>query len=627
MLCGPKFGMYKSGAAVVPLADWDFRTPVTQSFGSASATHQYLLQQTSGNYNDTGTGTTANIDTFTAGLQGQSRPGIWNGTDYTSIKAWETGGATARAAVSDTSVFDSNNTDLYFRIMFAICRAPTSAAVLTEKRTGVAAGWSVEVQTDGTIDVIIEDASANTITVSLTGNHCDGAPHYLEFFYDDSADELTVNSDLDDGNAATSTVAVTGSLTNAVAWRLGDPDSGVTASLFQVFLAEGGEGAAAQTMFDETGWWTHATDPSGLLDAPVRASLISVPVAAGYVAHFSDDTLPIGYAPELTTDASGRGLFTNSVITNLIDYSEELINWTSSNMTETDNFGDAPDGFRSATKLAATANNGYSANTWTSVAATKYTISVWIKEITVGCTGRLIFYSETGSVELASTVFTATSSWDNRVSVTATTNAGQVSSSLRIEIDTNTEECYAWGAQAELATHPTAYIRTTGATAATALPVYLTTMTAGQYCKNDHGEIEMTLINTENKTGNHRFLHISTGTGTAAELDLWDTTGNDFSIIGKEGSGTIVWNDQTTTGVNPTLNEATIVIKWAEDGTLANSADFSRQVNGGTLLEDIGTYTGSDLATKVRFGNYKSPSTSFATNAVYQRLRIWEAVR
>jgi len=437
---------------ITKIATIDLSTPVTQTFGSVNATHKYLLQELSGNYADTGTGTTADIDTFTAGLQGQSRPGIWDGSSYTAIKAWETDGATSRAAVSNVSVFDSDDTDLYFRIEFAISEAPAVAAVLTEKRTGVAAGWRVEVQTDGTIDMIIEDASSNTVTVSLAGDHCDAAPHYLEFFYDDSEDELTVNSDVDAGNAATTTAAVTGSLTNAVAWRLGDPDSGVTAGLMQVFLAEGAEGAAAATMFAETGWWTHGTDPTGLMSVTNRATTVTVPVSATQMASFAGGAtlatcqLPIAYHANLSV-ATKLGLFGNGILTNRITYSEKFSQWTQTGTSTTvDNQTSSPSGFKNASLFTAGADNDFiTSNAFATSSTWWMTMGVWVKESTVGVTGRIIWWNSTGAAEEGSKVFTATGDWqwipfDDRAT------AGNVNMSMKIEIDTNGESVYVWGA-------------------------------------------------------------------------------------------------------------------------------------------------------------------------------------
>jgi hypothetical protein len=479
------------------LADLDFRTPSTQALGSANATHQYLLQETSGNYADTGTGTAADITAFTAGLQGQSRPGIWNGSSVTAIKAWEADGATARAAVTDTSVFDSNNTDLYFRIEFAIASAPAAAAVLTEKRNAAAAGWTAEVQTDGTIDVIIEDESTNTITVSLVGNHCNGAPCYLELFYDDAADELTVNSNLDAGNAATDTSTVTGTLTNAKAWRLGDPDTGATAALFQVFLAEGAEGAAAATMFAETGWWTHGTHDD--LTTASRNSLISYEVAAGQVAHWSGGTtpatcqLPSAYHSAFT-HASKLGLLCNSAIVNQVFDSEDFTSaqWTKTTATITANSADAPDGFRSACLMESTAAGARVTDDMTNLlGSTQYTCSIWVKRATGSdVDGTLRLYDNNSAGYVATQAYTATDTWQ-RISVTGTLTAGAAGGQMDLWITTDTEDLYIWGAQCELGDKATSLVRTSGASAALVKSDYTA---LGAYVNESVGEIVATAV-------------------------------------------------------------------------------------------------------------------------------------
>jgi len=587
---GGLLAMLRGAASAAPtlLADFDFSAPVVQSFGSANATHRYLMQELSGNYADTGTGTAYDIDTFTAGLQAQARPGIWNGSSYIAINAWETDGATARAAVSNTSVFDSNNTDLYFRIEFAISATPAAAAVLTEKRDAANAGWTVEVQTDGTIDVIIEDAGANTATVSLVGNLCDGAPHYLEFFYDDSADELTVNSDIDLGNAATNVSAVSGSLTNSVAWRLGDPDSGVTAGLFQIFLAEGAEGAAAATMLAESGWWANATDPSSLLDPPDRGSLISVSVASTAVAHFADDTLPIGFDAAFS---AGYGLYCNNALTNIVLQSEQLgvSGWNDFNTTRADNQLDSPDGFRSASTVTASANDGA---IWDQRAATasEYTLSCWVKRGGGSdAAGKLKLYDTTNAAFVGSTSFTATDTWQ-LVTVTGTMLAGCIAQRHYCYVDISGESISFSEVQHNDEDRRSAYARTAGGAASIVQSDYRAT---GDHVNEDTGELEVVFV--KKKMPPSGDVHYVYDTVTAADRRaLYIDDAGALKFLVNDSAGSLVAT--ITLGTVVVDTEYTAICQWDKDAGLDSNSVRGKvnavaKVSGGSGFTAGGGYT------------------------------------
>src|SRR5690606_22590378 len=114
------------------------------------------------------------------------------------------------------------------------------------------------------------------------------------------------------------------------------------------------------------------------------------------------------------------------------------------------NLKDSPRGFREAVRLTATADNGTSELLYTTTAATQYTQAVLVRaDADNVMTGRLIMYDDTGATEVDSVAFTATEAWQ-LVTLTATTNAGQVSTGFRIEIDDNNAILHAFRATAVL---------------------------------------------------------------------------------------------------------------------------------------------------------------------------------
>lgn len=485
---GSKFA---SDAGATVLFDADFTTPSTSwsagrtGFSSAYADTEWQFQTYSSGYAaDTGSGTLTN----TGGLTGQTAVGIWDGSSYTGRNAWEVQSINDYLQCSNTTACDSNNEDFCFRLVFRAYEDWTNGRYLLSKR--LTNGWLLYQQSN-TLRLFISDGTnAISLFAPASITEGDGALHYVTGWYDYSADMLYMKSDLF-SEVSTSTATMTGSISNSEAFIVGNRHGTQNVGMIGTQFCYVGHcaGANAQAMYDEE-FWNHATDPTGLLTTATRASAISAEVAAGYVAHFSDNQLPIGYHSAFS-HTSKLGLYCNSATTNLLTYSEALSNWTQSGTsTTTDNSTDSPDGFRSASLITAGAVNDFIKLNFTTVAATEYTISVHVLESTVGCTGRLIFYDETGAAELASQTFTCTSSWDNVVSVTATTNGGQVSSSIRIEIDNNTESLYAWGAQAELGDGRTAYIRTNGASASLAACDYR----GGSNMKSLAGEVASTFV-------------------------------------------------------------------------------------------------------------------------------------
>ncbi len=467
------------------LVNLDFSVPVEQVLGSPNATHQYLLQNTvAGNYPDTGTGTTADINNFAAGAKEQVSVGVWDGSSYDSIKAWEAlvEASNQRAWVSDASVFDSNNTKLYVRVYFRAF--DTSAArTIISKRQGSNAGWDMILNNNGTLTLVIEDTTGSITGKVSSGFHGDGALHYAEFFYDTEADELTFNTDQDPGNVPLDVSVVTGSITTASFFTLGNAST----AHIQVVAVEGAEGDAAATMFAETGWWTHATSPSAELDAPLRNSPVSIPVAPGRVAHFAPDTVTIGYDEAF---ASGLGLYCNNEIENLVPSSELSTGAVNTNITPTDLAADSPDGLRSATSLLATAANGNQSKVCTTTASTQYTATAHIEEVTAGVPGRVIMHDESNAAELGSQAFVGTGT-PQSVSVVASTVVGGISTSVRVEIDNDTESAVAWGWQLEQGAGNGVGVRTSGAAASALQSDYRAT---GDFVNEDTGEIEAVFV-------------------------------------------------------------------------------------------------------------------------------------
>lgn len=465
-LMGETFG-------VRTLYNLDFSSPVTAfDFSSAYADDQWLMQEGSGTYtNDLGG--TALTNNGGNGLMGQIAVGLYNGSDYSSRKAWEVrpgagDGTDYLHTSSDTATLDCDNEDVCIVIVFRCPKATTGT--IFSKRGAVGegyAGYSLYGSGSGWITFCVDEGDGvNQFTQALATPYDDGAWHVAKLWYDHSAKELHGKTELNSfANVAT---GLTGSLTNSGEFEVGRWTGGSSTASpnLQVAYVGGCTGANAEAMYNEA-VVLPGTDPTGKLVTKTRASAIAYWVGDGYVNTFSKNTTPIVWEPALASGAGGYGLLCNMATTNLVPYSDLSTGATETNCSSTDGYADAPDGQRTATLLTASSNGGFQEKVCVTVASTAYCGSVFIKESTVGVTGTVELYDLSNGATIGNTPFTATSSWQ-RVEIAGSTIAGGISTGLRVTIDTSAETVLVWGAQLEKGDAASHYIRTIGASAASA---------------------------------------------------------------------------------------------------------------------------------------------------------------
>lgn len=467
-----------SANANLPLSDLDFSRPVPQSFPETAESFAALVQApaalpssillmegTSGNLVDE----LGNVDLANQGpvaLQGQRAVGFSNGVDMISKRAIETTSNSSRFEESDNTKYDVGLGSFAHTIVFRV-RDGGLDQYLFRKRNSE--GAYLRIRPNGDLWWFMVGATGNKL-VQLPGIHNDGAWHVAICGYHEATNQTFAYSDLGSNLIDAGTL---GSLSNTDFFTYCD-----TAKETQLAYAAFLEGAAAEALLElgvsgVTNFWTHGSSPVGPLVVQDRNSVVSVPVSAdGSIGHYGRDTVAIGYSAAFT-GPSKFGLVVNDAVENLVTESEDLFQWTDKLATVVSPlWGDAPDGFRGATKLRVTADNGYHGTIMATTASTQYTLSCYLKTADVGAvSGRLIFYDLTGGAEIASKVFTSTDGWI-RETLTATSAIGQVSSSLRIELDTNTNSVQAWGAQCELGAYATFYVRSLLGVATTSVRSY-----------------------------------------------------------------------------------------------------------------------------------------------------------
>lgn len=458
---------------ITPLSLFDFSAPLTSwkdgfsGFTSPNSTDEWGLQETSGSYsNNVGSATLSDF----SGYQGQTAVGLWDGSSYTSHKAWEGAGSGIYLQASDVSALETDTDSLAGRIVFRMLGAPSSFAELISKLLPGVGGWRLRFSSTTQVAFQIHDGT-NYVDARFNGDisqFWDGSWHYISFYWDAPNSTLYLKSDVFSEQTGSSSTLTSGIATSKTL-RVGET-TGV--KNIQVAYIGGAVGTTEAASHYSEDFWQHAGDPTGLLTTKARATAISVPVDSEHVAHFAPNTLAIGYNANFS-DGSKRGLYCNTAIQNLQPYSEDLTGWINSNTTDAPSVGDALDGFRSAGSVTATANAGALYRNHPAVANTAYTFSVWIKRNGGSdVTGTLIERDIDAAINTTQ-AFTATDTWQ-RVSVTYT-HGGTATLGGRsyITIDNSGESILVWGMQVEAGSYPTAYIRTSGAAATLSASSYI----------------------------------------------------------------------------------------------------------------------------------------------------------
>ena len=601
-----------------PLWDFDFRTPVTQNFDASllgTFDHEWQFQEETGDVEDQ-IGS-ADFSIVNSPLQNREAIGLWNGTSYVARKAIEVvgDGNTDGFSLASAGVFDPGSGSFAFKLSFRIARAVAALSNLVEKRDAVfGAGWELDLNTDGTLVFTCENAAGTTTSSIATGNHADGAWHTTLIVRDVTGGNQYIKSDLGSDSDAT----VAGDITSAVALKLlgagqrGGPHA-------QITHAAGVLGANAEALgaADMTDFWKLGSDPTGLLTTQSRTSLITVPVSANRVSHFAINKLPIGWHSALNDGAGGLGLYCNNAVTNLLTDSELLSNWTQSGTSSTvDDQTDAPDGFKSASELTAGADNDLVSQTFTTAGGNTYTLSVWIKESTVGVTGRIIM-TNAADAELGAQAFTATSEWQ-LVALTAATVAGSTSK-FKIEIDTDTESVFAHGAQAALGTGRGAGIRTAGATAS---------LIEGNYRSTDKvptelARIEATWIYTRGRGGDQAVW--SSEVLQDWRANYFDSNTDGFQNHFRDSSSLAWWTPEAG---DPDIETLYVdITRWdITAGRIPEDATYTaaRHINGvSTVTPSTSTSLVAETERDICFGRLFSAAS--ALDGFIERLQIWDA--
>lgn len=621
------FSLYlESVASPKVKSDLDFRKLVKNNFfGSPSALEQdfWDMQTLLGNkdYKNSantsygaGTATLSNV----GGLVSQTAYGVSNGIDLSSYNCWEASTISDYLIASDVTAGDSNLEDFALRVTLRLGNAPTGVSSIVGKlESATTPGWLLYM-TNSSLRFFIRDNDGITIDSiigSVQAEISDGAVHTISVFYHYNTTTLYIKGDTF-AQVSFDVSALTDSITNTQALRIGSSHVDTVPNL-QV-LSFGFTKAATSNDYYTEAPVMPGQDPTGSLITISRATTISVQVdATGNICHYGQHMVTIGKSSEITD--VGYALAVNDAVTNLVSDSEDFSTWTALNCIPVGRSVDSPDGFRNMTKLEVSSALGYIEHAMTTVSATLYTISIYIRDADTGSTtGKLVLYDTIGDSVISTQTFTTTSALQ-RISLTATTLS--VGSALRVELDVIDTNVHIWGAQCELGGYATFYVRSIGASATSVRSHYR----ANFQTDREFGQIR-SVSNKVAVRGNVALWNCASSSGNENRIRLIANSVNNTvnSYDGVGGSETSVIRAHANT-----LAEEIFVYTWDQSAAGDNTGGYEAILNyqGVDYLAAASPWEGSvGVGADVINLDIGSISGSFVQPGFYQRITSYRGV-
>jgi len=251
-------------------------------------------------------------------------------------------------------------------------------------------------------------------------------------------------------------------------------------------------------------------------------------------------------------------------------YSEDFTNanWAATDLTVTSNSAVAPDGNTTADTITADVAGGQFQFAYAGTIGETYTTSFWVKRKTGVGAIRI------RGVDNISTNVTVTNEW-TRVSITNTASATTIR--IGLKLSNAGDEVYLWGAQSEVGSLPSSYIRnlTTGTT--TRLADTLSKTELSGYINSNEGTLLMDVILLEGETAKQ----FSITNGTTNNYLALDFGGDAIGYIVR--SGNVAQASITTSGTT-LINKIAVTWKLNEFKFFLNGVKIGEDLSGSTPI-------------------------------------------
>ena len=579
-----------SGGLVRQTLGLDFTAPVVQSKPSTAtgvipgrtASYIFRCEESSGAGGITDELQSETLTASGSPLTGQTAVGLFDGTDAYSYKAVEAS-ATGLYSSSGSSFLDLGASDsLAVLLVFRMGAEASTSGKLVEKRGG---GVGYEVGFNGSGLYLLCDDGPDLATTQVAGDGRDGAWHCLLAVIDRNAGAAAIYTDSSNDSA---TLAAVGSLTNGDTFDIGGTDT-LQVAYCAVFEGTEAEGLGQS---DLDAFWTHATDPTGKLTTYSRSGALTDVVYDDatdglYMTTYSADQYALGWHSAITGGA-GFGLRCNAAATNLHAHSHKSENWTEAGgvSAASADLGDSPRGFREARLFTAASDNDWIGDTVTTSAETEYSHSIVLQRKAgaggTTITGRLIQYDAVGAAEVDSTSFTLDHDKRVRIDLTATTNVGQTSTSVRLELDTSGVEVWHWGLTTKTG-KPTLIVLTDGAPDATGAT---DARAAGDFVREKLGEIVAEFVVDTFGVGANQI--ICDTDSNDRRLLYFPAGGSSLTAQIRDSSGSTVDTPSDGAASADALHEG--LVRWNSDG-LPGGEISAVALDGARTGGSVGTFT------------------------------------
>lgn len=358
-------------------------------------------------------------------------------------------------------------------------------------------GWDLRVDANGQL-IIRVSGVGGSVTITLTEDYADGAPHYVAVQYDGSAATMQTWTELEDSGATS--VSSAGRADNVQPWAMGYSPSEVGVDAQYFYRVAWDVATVTKAMTDE--WWKVGDSSFVPGMTHTRSTSVTGVMHVDTTGNERLGTHAPGTPAILRADDGDYGLWCDGDIENLAPNSDPHA-WDEygSLIIDAPRFTYDPKGMLKGRRMRGTNLSGISADITPSSASEDITVVFWARGLTTtSLTCRVSLFDESSATEDTATFTVDSREWERKEVTLSWTNADVTATVAIHPSDTISSQSIIIGGEIaimEVASNriPYGFIRTRGAAATLPAPVNEQTL-SGELDSiwGYKGEIEATAV-------------------------------------------------------------------------------------------------------------------------------------